>query len=286
MKYIYCLPLLLSPMVALGGPASDFSIRSITASGGIQGTEPVVLEEAFDSLVRDLGTAISVKPSFPAETPGASGFDVSFGSSFIFLEQPTEGQTNHWQRATGDQDYNSFLYIPSLTARKGLPMSMELGATASWLMGSEIGAFGGFFRAAVVEGYKPWPDITLHGGFTGLVGHPELDLAVVTTGVTLGSTYAFGSVAGIRQAQVSPWLDFTLLQKFTKVRVDPNTREDLFGELEENAGEDKRGQKYYGPAPQIGGGIQITNSTVLFRIASTWTPQSVPTLFVAMGFTY
>ena len=286
MKSVVLLWLVGSTTGALANPPSDFSLRQMTTLDGQLVEDSSVLSTAFDSLAKDLGTAIAIPSAFPAETPGASGFDISIGNAFVILPASNASSPTHWQRATGTAEHETMVYIPSITARKGLPLSMELGATASWLAGGQSGAFGGFFRAALVEGYKPWPDLTLHAGYNGLVGHPELELGVMDVGVTLGSTYAFGSVANIRQAQMSPWLDFTLLQMFTKVRLDDATKSTLFGDLDESATEDKRGQNSYWLMPRIGAGLQITNGTVLFRLAGTWTPQSVPSLFVGMGFSY
>jgi len=272
---------------AFAGPPSDISIAGMASYQGVEVDDPNQLSDAFDGLMRDLGIAIANKPAWPAETTGANGFDFSLGTTILFLEQSDDAQSpTHWQRANSEQDQDAFLYIPSVTARKGLPLSIELGATASWMSGSQMGVFGGFARAALVEGYKPWPDLTVQIGYSGYIGHPELELGVLDIGVTLGSTYAFGSIPGIHQAQVSPWINVMFLQMFTAVNADVETRAALFGELEEDAEVDKRGRRSYGPIPQMGLGAQVTSSTVLFRIAGTWTPQAVPSLYVGIGFSY
>lgn len=277
--------LVIAPSAMATSPAA-FHLETMTKFNGEAVADSDLLSQAFDDLSMDLSSIIAAPLHFPARTLGANGFDVAIGSSFAIIPNSKEDDISHWERATGTSEYNTILYAPSITARKGLPLSMELGTTASWLGGGSTGTFGGFFRFAAVEGYKPWPDLTFHVGYNGLIGHPELELGVMTTGITLGSTYPFGSVSGIRQGQVSPWLDVSFLHHFTQVRLSSETKDALFGPQSESASEDTRGTKSTYFQPRVSGGFQITNGTILFRLAGAWTPKTTPSIFVAMGFSY
>jgi hypothetical protein len=265
---------------------ADFSVSGLSHFNGQAVQDPVLLTEAYNNLVRDLGVAIAIGAVLPARTPGSSGFDVSFGNSFVVLPGIEADTPSHWQRATGGEDHGTLLTLPSLTARKGLPLSMEVGTTVGWLAGGQSGLFGGFFRAAIVEGYKPWPDLTVHLGYSGLVGHSELDLGVVDVGLTLGSSYPFGSIPDLREAQVSPWIDLSLVTVLSQVRLDEETKSSLFGPAEEDAETDTRGQSRSQKLPRLGGGLQITNGTVLFRLAGSWSPKTLPAIFIGLGASY
>ena len=275
-----------APSAMATSPAA-FHLETMTTFDGQAVVDRDVLNAAFEDLTSDLSGILAAPLQFPAKTLGSNGFDVAVGTSFAIITDTDDTTISHWERATGTADYNTILYAPSITARKGLPLSMEVGTTASWLGGGSTGTFGGFFRVAAVEGYKPWPDLTFHVGYNGLIGHPELELGVLTTGVTLGSSYPFGSVSGIRQGQVSPWLEFSFLNHFTQVRLSEDTKEALFGPPTDTEGStDSRGKTSNYLTPRLSGGIQITNGTILFRLAGAWSPNTVPSITVAMGFSY
>lgn len=276
---------IIAPSAMATSPAA-FNLETMITIDGQLVSDSEILSQAFEDLSMDLSSIVAAPLHFPAKTLGANGFDVAIGSSFAIIPESKEDEISHWERATGTSGYNTVLYAPSVTARKGLPLSMEIGTTASWFGGGSTGTFGGFFRVAAVEGYKPWPDLTFHIGYNGLVGHPELELGVMTTGVTLGSSYPFGSVSGIRQGQVSPWLDFAFIHHFTQVRLGNDTKEALFGPQLDRTLEDTRGKTKTYFTPRVSGGIQITNGTILFRLAGAWAPRTVPSLHASMGFSY
>ena len=282
------LPLLaaLLPTAAWASWPEDVTLSGMTEHGGVRVADQAGLQAAYEQLVLEMGTAIANKPLAPAETLGAFGFDFSAGNTFVFVDtRATTGDPpTPWERAHTDESPQNLMFVPSMTARKGLPFSLEAGATASWVGMSRQGAFGGFARLGIVEGYKPWPDLTLQLGYSGYVGNDELELGVLDMGVTLGSTYAFGSFPGIRQAQFAPYLNFSMLQVSAAPILDDDTGEAIFGQegWTQIGGERTR----YDPFPQLAAGWQVTNSTVLFRMLGTWSPATVPTFHMGMGFTF
>lgn len=274
---------LLLPTTALAAWPDDVTP---SAMGEWQGSALVgSQEDAWLQLVDELGTAVANKPLAPAGTLGPLGFDLSTGTTLAFISHGTDDEPSPWGLAHTDSAPASVLIMPQLGLRKGLPMSLEVGMDAAWLGVSRQGTFGGYGRAALVEGYKPWPDLTVQLGYAGYVGNDELDLGVTDMGVSLGSTFPFGSFPGLRSAQFSPWVTYTRLRVRARATVDPNLAADLG--LVEVAGKDSDAEGT--PARvihRVSTGFQIANGNYLLRIVGTWAPRTIPTMTLGMGFTY
>jgi hypothetical protein len=242
------------------------------------------LHPAYMELVTDLGVMVSNKPVEPANTLGASGFDFEAGNTFVFLLPPSDGTPSAWMRANADQDAGTYQIVPRIGARKGLPMSLEFGANASWLGFSKQSAFGAYGRVGLVEGWKPYPDITLQVGYAGYVGNDQLDLGVTDLGVTLGQKYAFGSLPPVRNAYWSPWISYQLLRVRAAPLIDADAASDI-GATSVGRPSDPASE----PAVlihELGGGFVISNGTVLIKFAGSWAVYSLPTATAGMGFTW
>ncbi|MFT7519436.1 MAG: hypothetical protein ACI9MC_001577 [Kiritimatiellia bacterium] len=270
--------------VAHATAPEDISISGLMTYGGVALDQDAATGQ-FDALALELGSAIANKPWAPARTLGTAGFDLSFGTTFVLIDtnDDEDGTPSPWAAGHNAEDPANMLIMPTLSMRKGLPLSFEMGARASWLAGSRQGVISGFLRAAPVEGYKPWPDLTFQIGYSGYVGNDELELGVLDIGGSVGGTFAFGSLPGIRQAQVSPYIGGGVLVVHAAAVLDDDTSAAMFGPP---AGDDDPSQRSYPVVPQVAAGIQVTNSTVLFRLAGTWTPSTAPSIHVGMGFAY
>ena len=261
--------------IAWGAWPQDVSLSGMAEHDGA----PVVLDGEYLDLIEELGAAVAHKPLAPAETLGTLGFAVGVSTTFMFVDGESEdGEPTIWERARTDETASSYLFLPQLSVRKGLPFSLEVGVDAAWMGMSRQGVFGGQVRAALVEGYKPWPDLTARLGYSGYVGNEELELGVLDVGATFGSTFAFGSFPGIRSAQFSPYLDYAMLRIAASPRVDADVAAAV-GAVE-LTGSDAR------ILHQLGVGFQITNGTVVGRLAGTWIPGLVSSLTFGMGFDY
>lgn len=280
------LPLL---VMLLGAPAragypEDVTLSKMTTYRG----ERVVggLDDDYLQLIRQLGTAVSNKPLAPGETLGANGFDLSMANTFVFIDtENSDGSPSAWVRSNPDEDPPGYLFMPQLSARKGLPFSLEAGVNAAWMGLTRQGTFGGFGRLGVIEGHKPLPDITVQVGYVGYVGNDELELGVMDFGVTVGSTFAFGSFPGINNAQFSPYLNYTTLRILAQPLLDEDTAADI-GAVPISGRKKSDTYSREMVIPEFGGGFQVTNGTVLMRLSGTWAPSSVATATIGMGFQY
>jgi hypothetical protein len=176
--------------------------------------------------------------------------------------------------------------------RKGLPLSSEIGGSIGWIGGSSTGFAGGFARVAILEGYKPLPDISLKAGYSGYVGNDDLDCGVLDLSATIGSTFAVGAVPGVNTGQISPWFTFTTLRVSANPTLDPTVENDL-GALRyaRKKGETAEGEEEEAVAPpiaipQFGAGVQFTAASAHLKIAASWAPATVPVLSTGFGFTF
>jgi hypothetical protein len=263
--------------------SQDLSLSAMSDHGG----EHVVIDlnPSYLGLCRQLGTMIANRPVAPAKTTGSNGFALTFGNTFAFPRRTeADGTPSPFTRADVNEDPGLFQVVPEITAQKGLPMSTEIGVTAKWIAGSDAGAIGVWGRAALVEGSKPWPDLSLHWGYSGLVGNDELEIGTADVGVTLGTTLPFGG-AVVKNGTFSPWLDFTSMS----VRAAPVLRADVAAEVGAAPVTGTKSSAAYHAdmvIPQVAGGFQIANGTFLLRMSGSWAPRAVPTGAFALGFTW
>lgn len=279
--------LLVSP--ARAGWPEDVSLSSMTEHEGIRQVDSEALGLAYATVVRELGIAIANKPLAPAETLGASGFEFAIHNTLAFnsTRSPDGVEPSPWSRVTPDEDPGAFMFLPTFSARKGLPFSLEVGGNMTWIGMTRTGAFSAYARGSVVEGYKPWPDLTFQLGYSGYVGNPELELGVLDAGVTLGSTFAFGSFPGIRSAQFSPYVNYTLYVISAAPILDAETEEAVGAvQYKGSTPNDAEGTVPALIAHQFTAGFQITNGTFLIRILGSWGPASMPTVTAGLGFSY
>lgn len=260
----------------------DLTLSGMTDFQGQRVTDD--LSDDYQQLVAELGTVIANRPVYPAKTLGASGFDISFTNTFAFVTgSNADGTPGPWMRANDDDDVGGYLFVPQVSARKGLPLSMEVGLSASWLGNSHSGMFGGWARIGLVEGYKPAPDVALHLGYAGLVGNDELEVGTFDIGATVGSSFPFGSFPGINNAVWQPLADATIVV----VRASPVISDELAGEIGAVPIGTQDGNSIAAIIqPQFTGGFQLVNGTVLFRVMGTFSPKTIPLATIGMGFTY
>ena len=167
----------------------DISISQLGMWKGGSYDQADVIQSAYARVVQQTGMAIANTPLGAAETLGINGFDIAMTSSVSFLEA---NANSPWQRVHQDADPSRAMWIPGVTVRKGLPMSLEAGAQLGYIAFSRQTRFGGWGRVGLVEGYKKLPDVTLQVGYAGYVGNPELALGVMDTSLVVGKTWAFG----------------------------------------------------------------------------------------------
>lgn len=283
--------MLLLAAAAFAAFPEDVSLRAMEDYAGQSTTttaEDDYVVSGYRTLVKELGGTITNPMSTPAETLGVNGFYVGVANAFAFIRTGTIDGTNPtgWDLADPDEEPPDYLFVPSVQVRKGLPVSLEVGANFSWLGFSRTGAFGGYARWAPVEGFRRIPDLALQVGYSGYIGNDELELGVLDMGLTLGYTVPFGVTQGIHQATFSPFLSFGQERIHAAPRVDLAGTQ-LDGRVTEVSGFKKSDafDKEFAPY-RIGGGFRIVNGDYTGTFSASYPFGAVPTVNLAFGFTY
>ena len=146
----------------------------------------------FHRLASTLGLAFAPPFQETAGTLGQSGFEVGVSSSEAFLRISGDA----WPTRTSGPP--KVLAIPTVTLRKGLGGSLELGAAVAWLTNSQMMALSAEVRWAPVDGLAYGPDVAVRAWATRVIGTQEMDLTV--GGADLQFSRGFG-VAGMVKLQ-------------------------------------------------------------------------------------
>ncbi len=167
--------LLLLPTTAFAGGADINFAASLT-------------NNAFKDVVRQIGMASAYRGVAPAEPQGITGFDIGAEVSFVDLD------TDVFEFVM--EDAPSYLAVPKLHLRKGLPFGIDLGLSYSQIPDSNIKLIGGEIQYAILDGSMATPALALRGSYSTLQGVDDLNLStmaadvVVSKGVLMFTPYA------------------------------------------------------------------------------------------------
>ena len=226
--------MLLLPALGLSTPAfaqwpDDISLTQLATYDGQPATNLEASRGAYEQVVRELAATIANKPVAPAETSGLAGFDVAMTTRVGFIDSKAgeDGKPVAWQRTHAEGDPSGVLFIPGISARKGLPLSTEVGANFGYIAASRQSTFGAYGRVAPLEGYKQAPDVVVQVGYAAYLGNEQLDLGVMDVSASVGYTFAFGRISGINEASISPWVGAGWLTINAVPTLDPELQQDL-----------------------------------------------------------
>jgi hypothetical protein len=159
-------------------------------------------QSRFARLSSSLGLAFV--PAF-AETGaslGQAGFELGFSQSFRFLSLDPKDPTGALEWATdGSQATGNtppLLALSTVTVRKGLGGSFDLGVFATYMASSSMLSVGAELRASLIDGIDYAPDVAVRAYGARVTGTRELDLTIA--GADLMISKSFG-VAGMIKLQ-------------------------------------------------------------------------------------
>ncbi len=164
--------------------ASIAGARDIRFSSGL-------VQGQFRDLSKEAGAALAYRNAAPAAPLGITGFDLGAEVSIIDIKNDSQ----YWKAALGT-DAPSYLYIPSLRARKGLPFGIDVGAMYAYVPDSNVKLFGFEVSKALMEGSTLLPAVGVRASYTKLAGVNDLDVqtvgidANISKGFTIITPYA------------------------------------------------------------------------------------------------
>jgi hypothetical protein len=158
-------------------------------------------QSTFRDFSKELGVALAYKPGAPAEPLGITGFDVGLEVSAVSISERA------WKNALEDKDVPSYLFIPKIKAKKGLPFDIDIGAFYSQLPNTNVKLYGGEIKYSILEGTATTPALAIRGSYTQLSGVSELDFktygldASISKGILMITPY--GGI-GVNRFESSP----------------------------------------------------------------------------------
>ncbi len=174
---------------------------------GLPNCEDVVDTEGFRNISRDLGFAMAPVLLVSVEAPGYSGFYTGLEGQVTIIDKDAD----YWIKGTEEQKPAGALFLSAIHARKGLPGSLELGSTLGYMAQTEQVVLGVDIRFSPFQGWRKgvggaFPDISIRGSVTNLMGEDELNLTVV--GVDASLSYA---ITIMQQATLTPYFAYQFL---------------------------------------------------------------------------
>jgi hypothetical protein len=265
----------------------DVSLSSLATWGGTTVMDESIQGDAYGSVVRQLALGIMNKPMAPAETVGLAGFDVAMTHTVAFIDAngARDDAPAPWERLHAEGTPTRALWLPGLSVRKGLPMSLEIGGTFAQVGFSHQTAIGGHARWAPMEGDPRVPDVCIQIGYVGYVGNEELDLGVMDTQISIGRTFAFGYLEGIHTGTVSPYAGLGIARIRAQPLLSEGAQDDLgIGAISGFASADSFTEGY---APlTLHGGIRVLSGDVQALANLVVSPGELVTLNTGLGFIY
>lgn len=186
-------------------------------------TGQILPQSSFKDLSKEAGAAISYRNLAPAAPLGLLGFDAGVELSAIDIKK----ESDYWKKAFGG-DPPSYLFLPKLRARKGLPFGIDVGAMYSYVPDSNIKLYGVEVSKAILDGTLATPAVGVRATYTKLAGVNDLGLqtagidASISKGILILTPYAG---AGMVWVNSRPTGD---LQKFATAAGKPLTTENIY----------------------------------------------------------
>lgn len=162
--------------------------------------------DAYRSLMSQLGMALAPQYHSPAETVGFSGFALAAKYGFTSIDR----NADYWENGLNRKP-DPMLHTLTLEARKGLwfPIpSFELGAGFTYLTDSRLFVLNASAKFALHEGFLHWPTPALAARFTGqrVVGTDQVDITILGFDVSISKSFGVGGVINM-----TPYVGYSVL---------------------------------------------------------------------------
>lgn len=158
-------------------------------------------QNAFRQLSEHLGAASHYKGVTPAEPLGIIGFDVGVGLSSTPIDESLFDTAS-----SGDFGAPS-LFVPRVSAHKGLPFGIDIGAFAGVVPKSDLRLLGAEVRYAILEGGVATPAVAVRASYSKGLGLDALDIDNAGLELTVSKGFVmftpYGGV-GFVHSNVSP----------------------------------------------------------------------------------
>ena len=159
----------------------------------------VIGQDDFKNLSKEAGAALGYRNMAPAAPLGLTGFDIGGEVAAISIDK----NSKYWSAAF-DSNAPSYLVIPKIRARKGLPFGIDVGAMYAYVPGSNVKLYGAEISKSILDGTMATPAIGIRGTYTKLAGVDDLGLqtygidASISKGFVIITPYAGAGMMWIK----------------------------------------------------------------------------------------
>jgi hypothetical protein len=140
----------------------------------------------FKDLSKQAGAALGYRNMAPAAPLGITGFDIGAEVSAVSINK----DSSYWSSAFGN-DAPSYLIVPKIRARKGLPFGIDVGAMYSYVPDSNIKLYGAELSKAIFDGSTATPAVGVRATYTKLTGVDDLKLQTYGIDASISKGFLF-----------------------------------------------------------------------------------------------
>ncbi len=143
-----------------------------------------VSQEQFKSIGENIAAATQYKGVTPAEPLGILGFDVGLGLGYTSIEVGAD-----FDEASGGEFDVGGLPLPRVSAHKGLPFGIDVGASVAVVPSTDIRVIGAELKYAILKGGITTPAIGLRAGFSRITGVDQFDMQSMGLDVSISKGF-------------------------------------------------------------------------------------------------
>lgn len=266
--------------------AGNLSPQSMSDWNGKDYSQSASIQQGYGIVVRQLGMAIANKPQ-TISSMGIHGFEMSLQNSVSFIDATrySDGSPSPWNLAFSDEQAPENLWIPSIHIKKGLPLSLEIGARTGMIQGDTGSIFGTYLRFSPVEGYHKAPELSMQVGYTGYIGNSELGVGTMDASVSIGKSIPFGPLTGVNSSVFRPFVGGGMYWLRADPRLQPSEA-DALGIYPVSAFKDSDAYVDGYQLVSFDGGFEIESNEVLFSMAASYSPGNILSIQHQFGFSF
>ncbi|MHB8424258.1 MAG: hypothetical protein ACYDB9_03760 [Gammaproteobacteria bacterium] len=159
---------------------------------------PALTQSQFLDLSTDLGAIITYKQLSSTAPEGLTGFDVGFDVSATNV-----AHASAWNTATGGSNVST-IPMASLRVSKGLPFGFDVGGFYTAAPNTNIKAYGGDIRYAILDGGALSPAVGIRAAYSRLTGVNQLSFDTKSLDLSISKGFGpFTPYAGIGRVWVN-----------------------------------------------------------------------------------
>jgi len=145
-----------------------------------------ISQDDFKNLSKEAGAALGYRNMAPAAPLGITGFDIGAEVTAVSIDN----NDSYWKSAFRD-DAPSYLVIPKIRARKGLPFGIDVGAMYSYVPSSNIKLYGAELSKSILDGSMATPAVGVRATYTKLAGVNDLSLQTYGVDASISKGFLF-----------------------------------------------------------------------------------------------